>query len=119
MEKPGSRLQRERWHADPGLCTAELFLRRTLHSMTRNIRGLVFAVIVISLCHFCKEAYATTYTAASCNESDVQAAIARATHDGDVVSIPAGTCTWTSTLSVTIPNSLTIQGAGAISAVGG
>jgi hypothetical protein len=87
--------------------------------MTRNIRGLVFAVIVISLCHFCKEAYATTYTAASCNESDVQAAIARATHDGDVVSIPAGTCTWTSTLSVTIPNSLTIQGAGAISAVGG
>jgi hypothetical protein len=81
------------------------------------MRGLVFAVILIVF--FCKGVYASIYTAASCNESDVQAAITTATHDGDVVSIPAGTCTWTTTLTTQSTNSVTIQGAGAKSAVGG
>jgi len=50
-----------------------------------------------------------TVTAASCAEADVQAAINR-TSFGDTVAIPAGSCTWTTTLSVGTP--LTLQGAG-------
>jgi hypothetical protein len=85
--------------------------------MTRTITGLLFAVIVITFSY--KKVYAATYSAATCNESDVQAAIAKATHDGDVVSIPEGTCTWTTTLNSTFSNSVTIQGAGAESATAG
>lgn len=55
----------------------------------------------------------TTIQAASCNEADVQKAISQATTDGDVVTIPAGTCEWTTPLNVTLSNSITIQGAGA------
>lgn len=42
-----------------------------------------------------------TYTAASCNQSDVNAVINGPTHtavNGDTIIIPAGTCTWTSQL---------------------
>jgi len=58
------------------------------------------------------------YTAASCNESDVQSAISAeqvSPQDGDVIVIPAGTCTWTGTsvITQTFTNSVTIQGAGA------
>ncbi len=62
-----------------------------------------------------------TYTAASCNLSDVQAAInlelARAA-DGDIIRIPSGTCTWTGStgVSANFTKSVTIQGQGAISA---
>jgi hypothetical protein len=52
-----------------------------------------------------------TYTAASCNPSDVQAAVNSAA-DGDIVNIPAGRCTWTS--GVTVPSNIgiTITGSG-------
>src|SRR5215469_6851263 len=40
-----------------------------------------------------------TVNAASCNLVDVQRALDQA-HVGDTVAIPAGTCTWTSTLTV-------------------
>ena len=65
-----------------------------------------------------------TYTAASCNLSDVQAAINQElanSVDGDVISIPAGTCTWTGTTAVkaSFTHSVTIQGAGAVSATDG
>src|SRR4051812_46667052 len=79
---------------------------------------------VISLLAFAGAARAATYTAASCSQSDVQAAInneiAHAA-DGDVISIPAGTCTWTGTtpVSASFKTSVTIQGAGAISATTG
>jgi len=65
-----------------------------------------------------------TYTAASCNESDVSAAIAAEqakAADGDIISIPAGTCTWSggSGIAVNFHNSVTIQGAGAQYATAG
>jgi len=65
-----------------------------------------------------------TYTAASCSQSAVAAAIAaEQAHpvDGDIIAIPAGSCTWTGTspISVTFNNSVTIQGAGAVSATAG
>ena len=54
-------------------------------------------------------AHAATHAAASCNSSDVQTAINSAAV-GDTVTIPAGTCAWTSALSVTA--NITIQGNG-------
>lgn len=54
---------------------------------------------------------AATRTAASCNASDVQAAI-NAAADGDTVSVPAGSCSWTT--GVTVPSNIgiTITGTG-------
>jgi hypothetical protein len=54
-------------------------------------------------------AEATTINANSASQSDVAAAIASATN-GDVVSIPDGTATWTRTLAVR--KAITLQGAG-------
>lgn len=58
-------------------------------------------------------ALADTHTAASCENKtgqlDVQAAVDAATY-GDTVSVPAGSCTWDTALSIT--KGITIQGAG-------
>lgn len=54
-----------------------------------------------------------TYTAKSCNQSDVNAVINGPTHAavaGDQIIIPAGTCTWTNGLS--IPVGITLTGSG-------
>jgi len=54
-----------------------------------------------------------TYTAASCNQSDVNAVINGPTHtavNGDTIIVPAGSCTWTSGISITA--GITIQGNG-------
>lgn len=54
--------------------------------------------------------------AANCSNSAIQTAINTA-RDGDRVTVPAGSCTWTG--SVTIPNSkgITLQGAGSASTI--
>ena len=57
---------------------------------------------------------AQTITAASCNASDVQAAITSAGRNG-TVNVPAGSCTWSS--PVTITTGLTLNGAGVGSTV--
>ena len=67
------------------------------------------------------QSFSATINAASCSQSDVQAAI-DAANDSDTVQIPAGTCTWTQTVNVgtqtgwTPPvyntKAITIQGAG-------
>jgi hypothetical protein len=49
--------------------------------------------------------------AASCSQADVQAAIDAAS-DGDGVSIPPGTCNWSSSVTVPPAKGLIIQGAG-------
>ena len=55
--------------------------------------------------------FGKTVTAGSCSLSDVQAAVNAPTTDrGDTISVPAGSCTWTSSLSIT--KSITLQGAG-------
>jgi hypothetical protein len=77
------------------------FAKRT-SSKSRGTRwfGLVCSSIV--LC--CWPAHAQgTFTAASCNYSDVNAVIKGPTHvavNGDTIIIPAGTCTWTSGISI-------------------
>jgi hypothetical protein len=58
----------------------------------------------------------TTFTAASCNQSDVNAVINGPTHtaaDGDTINIPAGTCTWTAGITVPAGIGISIIGAGA------
>ena len=49
--------------------------------------------------------------AASCEQSDVQAAINSAS-DGDTVVVPAGSCTWSASVSVPNSRKITLQGAG-------
>jgi peptidoglycan hydrolase-like protein with peptidoglycan-binding domain len=56
-----------------------------------------------------------TITAASCNDSDVQAAVNSAS-DGDIVAIPAGTCTWLTGVSWT-DKKISVIGAGASSTI--
>src|SRR5437773_5444316 len=52
---------------------------------------------------------AATISAASCSRTDVANAVASAAA-GDTVTIPAGTCSWSSTLSIT--KGITLMGAG-------
>jgi len=89
-------------------------------SMTRTVRWLVFAVIAAAL--LCETGWAATYPATTCSRADVGNAFAAeiaSAADGDIITIPAGTCTWTTQLSATFTKSVTIQGAGAISATSG
>ena len=77
--------------------------------------SIIKTLVMITLSTACS---AATYTAASCNLSAVQAAIdaeAATPADGDIIAIPAGTCTWTGTVHVIgyPTTSVTIQGAGA------
>ena len=81
--------------------------------MTRSTRLLLLSAILLTMS--CQSVHVgtpsnpgnpnpnpnpgNTISAASCSLTDVQSAMARA-HDGDTVTIPAGTCTWTSTLRV-------------------
>jgi len=93
------------------------------HSIFRNPfrAGLIalaasFALIALAAAFFSAGmAHAQgTFKAASCNYSDVNAVINGPTHtaiNGDTIQIPAGTCTWTS--GVTVTASITITGLGA------
>jgi hypothetical protein len=84
------------------------------------MRNLLYLGLLIAFCAL--PVKATTYPAATCNSSDVATAINAAkvaAHDGDIVSIPAGTCTWTTAVTGAFTSSVTIQGAGAISATAG
>jgi hypothetical protein len=80
-------------------------------------RQLFFtALLAASLLYAPAAKAAGTYTAASCNQSDVNAVVNGPTHvaaDGDTVIIPAGSCTWTSGVSVPSGVGMTIMGSGA------
>ena len=75
--------------------------------MSRISKALAAFVFLI----FCyAPVHATTYTAASCSASDVQAAIGKAA-DGDTVLVPNSSCTWSS--GVSISKGVTVNGQGA------
>ena len=79
--------------------------------MANNVKRL--ALIFLLLC--CGRAWAGTFTATSCAQSAVNAVINGPTHtavDGDIIQVPAGSCTWT--MGVTVPPGvgITIIGAG-------
>jgi len=98
-------------------------------ALSRDLRGIGGVLMkkwfILIACLWAFQASAqTTYPAASCSQAAVAAAItAEQAHpvDGDIVSIPSGSCTWTSTQKIdqTFANSVTIQGAGAISSTTG
>lgn len=71
-----------------------------------------YLILMFLLCNLicASRGEAATINAASCSLSDVQAAINSAS-DGDTVRVPAGNCTWSSTLSIT-DKSFILQGAG-------
>ena len=79
-----------------------------------RVRWLAFVCLSIAFC--CWPAHAQgTYTAASCNYSDVNAVINGPTHtvvNGDTINIPAGTCTWSSNLVAPSGVGFTLIGAG-------
>jgi hypothetical protein len=68
-----------------------------------------------------RTARAQTINAASCNASDIQNALASVNQATATVVIPSGTCAWTSSISYTVPSSvtnLTIQGQTAVTCTG-
>jgi hypothetical protein len=88
--------------------------------MTRIGKGFLF--VIASGIMLAAGVQAQTINAASCSESAVQSALNSVSQSSATVNIPAGTCTWTSGISYTVPSgttSLTIQGAGAEYATAG
>ena len=82
------------------------------------MKRTIFAVFSVVFVLACADTlvFAGTYAAASCNRSDVDAFINGPKHralDGDVINIPAGTCTWTTGVTVPIGIGISIIGAGA------
>ena len=61
---------------------------------------------------------AGTINASSCGASDVQSALNRAS-PGDTVQLPAGTCSWSSGVSLNAPANVTLKGAGSTNVMGG
>lgn len=79
--------------------------------MSRIKKTLPIALLLFTLS--AAAAAQGSYTAGSCNYSDVNAVINGPTHvavDGDTINIPAGTCTWSSQLVVKV--GISIIGAG-------
>ena len=77
-----------------------------------------YFIFLIFCCSFIavSGSYAAIINASSCSSAHIQAAINSAS-SGDTVSVPAGTCTWTS--GVTIPDGKTIHVVGAGNGVDG
>jgi hypothetical protein len=64
--------------------------------------------LVLTCSFFSQIATSATIAASSCQQSDVQSAISSASN-GDVVSVPAGNCSWS---SMSISDGIHLQGAG-------
>jgi hypothetical protein len=75
------------------------------------LRHIFAFVIMFGVFAFVPETYADSHIAASCNYADVSAAISAAS-TGDTISVPAGTCTWSSALTITKGISLLGTGIG-------
>lgn len=79
------------------------------HIRSLTLLLLLFSPVAATLAH------AGTYTAASCNQSDVNAVINGPTHtavDGDTIKIPSGSCNWTTGITVPSNIGISIVGAG-------
>jgi hypothetical protein len=66
-------------------------------------------ILIVFAVFFGCERRPTLRVIASCNQADVQNAI-NAANDGDTITIPAGTCSWAT--GITISKAITLQGAG-------
>ena len=81
-------------------------IRDLLKKMKKSV---VLIVVLFAALFFAKTSWADTHTAASCSAADVTTAITAAS-TGDTVAVPAGSCSWSSGLSIT--KGITLQGAG-------
>jgi hypothetical protein len=75
----------------------------------RVTKALLFGCIFTAL--FCVATQAKTVTAISCSASDVQAAINQ-TSNGDTVTIPGGSATWKTTVTISNSHQITLDGGG-------
>src|SRR5712671_3047099 len=73
-----------------------------------NVRKLLSLTILLLASFLASQEVKAQVTAASCSQTDVQAAFNTAT-TGQTVTIPAGSCSWS---AVTLNKSITVQGAG-------
>jgi len=76
-----------------------------------KLRWFILALLLLPL----RASAQGTYTANSCNYSDVNAVINGPTHtavNGDTINIPAGSCTWTSGITIPAGIGISIIGAG-------
>ncbi len=82
----------------------------------KNFQGLfIFTMLLFGIFSLAKSSEAADVTAASCSQSDVQTAVTNCLNGGGgTVTIPAGECTWSSSLSINtgITKDLRIIGAG-------
>ncbi len=79
-------------------------------AVTKNLLTLLAQGLpILGLLLTCTNVSAATIKAASCSYTDVSAAVASASA-GDTINVPAGTCTWSSTLSIT--KGINLVGAG-------
>jgi hypothetical protein len=85
--------------------------------MSRFIKWALFVSLLSTL--FATAASAQTIPSASCNSSDVQTALNSVSADGTTVTIPAGNCSWTTSVTYNQVYSTTILGAGNQSTLGG
>jgi hypothetical protein len=77
--------------------------------MTQITKEVLFAFLLSAL--FGAGAQAATVNAASCTQSDVQAAINSAS-SGDTVLVPGGSCSWSGTVTVPNTKQITLSGGG-------
>ena len=86
--------------------------RRSLdYGRERITKMIVRTMLVLSLCSFsAHRAYGTTYNSNG-SSADVQAKL-NLCSNGDTVTLPAGTFTWTHKVSRNVPADVTLQGAG-------
>jgi len=83
--------------------------------MNRITKALTVALLLSTLLLFAGNAWAGTYTAADCSLNSVNAVINGPTHtavNGDIIQIPAGSCTWTSPVIVPAGIGITVTGTG-------
>lgn len=69
-------------------------------------RLLIILIIILSY----GTAWGATYNTTDCEHATVQTEINKATTDGDIVVIKAGTCTWDTKVTFSSANSVTIKG---------
>src|SRR3989304_7316481 len=83
----------------------KILVREVISMENRNIM-----VIIILTYIFCiSDVYAETIYATSCSFGDVQTAV-NAASSGDTVVVPAGSCTWSSVLTLSSTKAIILQG---------
>ncbi len=75
----------------------------------KHIVRSILTLFIILLCAV--TSYAATITASSCSYAHVSAAV-NAASSGDTINVPAGTCTWTTPITIPVGKTIKLIGAG-------